>query len=815
MAISRGARLSVRCLVGLWLAAAGLASAAPARVIDDFGYPGREAAAKTWRPAKGSPPPAPTEGGRGLVFPCPFKSRELTRAYWDRAVSLDLSGARALEFDLSCDNPQAIRSFNVYLESGKGWYVWSTSLPEPGRQRLLMLKGEFAAEGRPAGWHRISRIRLSAWPGVPGDASVTAHGLKTAGGAILLVRNTLSTDSPAERSFAAKVTERLSRWLKDMDISHGIVTDDEVAAGGLAPPGAGQAGARVAVLPYNPHPPAKELNALRRFVRGGGKLVVFYGADPDLAALMHVRLGAYKKSEIPGTWDSFRFEVPGDWEVPERVFQKSFNIFPVHPADRSARVIAHWENAEGRRTGDPAWLASDSGLWMTHVLLDDDVQNKRLMLTGLLGVFEPTVWPDAARACLDRAVKIDSFRDLAEARTAIAARAAGNRDVEGLLERAANSYQDLLALYRRGKFREVVERFREVRSSLTEAYGRVQPAPAQEFRGVWDHDGTGWYPGDWDRTCRILADRGITAVFPNMIWGARGHYPSKLLNVSYTARNLGDQMDQCTRAARAAGLQVHVWAICWQLNGMPADFMEKMRKEGRLQVTPTGRRLSWLCPSHPQNIALELNALKEVAGRYEVDGVHLDYIRFPGEDACYCSTCRAAFERSLGAKVSGWPRSAQAGGRYAARFRSWRAGQITSFVRAAARELRALKPGLKISAAVWGNYPACVPSVGQDWALWLKEGIVDFVCPMNYTVDVSRFASLTHGQLALPRAAGRVYPGLGVTAAESQLRPDQVIEQVVALRKLGAAGFMLFDLSDTLREDTLPALRWCLPDPAR
>ena len=72
--------------------------------------------------------------------------------------------------------------------------------------------------------------------------------------------------------------------------------------------------------------------------------------------------------------------------LPGRVRQASHNIRPVFPADRSARVLAYWEDAQGRRSKDPAWVASSRGVWMTHVLLEGDGAAKQRMLLGLLGL---------------------------------------------------------------------------------------------------------------------------------------------------------------------------------------------------------------------------------------------------------------------------------------------------------------------------------------------------------------------------------------------------------------------------------------------
>ena len=776
----------------------------PAEVLtlDPFAYASKTAAQNTWKSSPLSPPVALAPDGKGVVFPCPF-TRDLQRVYWDKIVSLDLSRCTSLEIDLSCDQPDAFKSFNIYLKSGDGWYIWSSSLPEAGRQTLLVLKGDFQTEGKPAGWNHIELIRVSAWRSASVDTSVTLYSLQARSDSILLVRSTSSTARPEERAFGSRVNQRLSHWLASIGVPHGIVTDDEVAGGALS-------GARVAVLSYNPHPPPLELEALRRFVQHGGKLIVFYASDLGLADLMHVRLTSYQRTDLPGHWSSFRFQDAASWMIPERIYQESFNVTPIFPADNSGKVIAYWEDANGKRLDDPAWVATEQGLWMSHVLLDDDGQNKRLMLLGLLGRYDPSVWAAAAKSRIMRVGKIDSFKSLEETTSAIRAdlkRAADPAQVEQLLNASSALYARIIDFNNQGHYPQAIDACRELRGKLVEAYALVQPSAAHEFRGVWDHDGTGWYPGNWNRTCEELAQQGINAIFPNLLWGGLAHYPSHVLPESGTAKRLGDQVAQCVQAAHRNGLQVHVWKVCWNLSGAPTNLVEKMRKEGRLQVTSAGKTIPWLCPSDPRNVALEINSLKEVAGNYAVDGIHLDYIRFASSDVCYCPTCRTAFEMSLRRPAKGWPQSVKPGGRLYDEFRAWRAAEITDVVRQIREHLQEVNPAVKLSAAVWGNYPTCVESVGQDWPLWLRKGYVDFVCPMNYTVDASRFAALTRSQLDLPVPRGRVYPGIGVTADESQLRPDQVIEQISMLRRLGAHGFMLFDLSYTLREETLPILR--------
>ena len=315
----------------------------------------------------------------------------------------------------------------------------------------------------------------------------------------------------------------------------------------------------------------------------------------------------------------------------------------------------------------------------------------------------------------------------------------------------------------------------------------------------------GLYPGDWAKTTRFLAQSGITAVFPNMLWAGAAHFPSKYVSQIEKSKPFGDQMAQCVQAARAENLEIHVWKVCWNLSMASNEFKESMRKQDRLQRNNRNVALPWLCPSDPANIALELNTILEVLSRYDIDGIHLDYIRYPDDDSCYCAGCRLRYEKSSGQAVAKWPADVISG-KQKAGYKAWRSAQITNFVRAVRREIKKTKPSAKLSAAVYPKYPECIDSIGQDWGLWLKEGTVDFVCPMDYMPTVSSFREILDRQLTLQNGNKRIYPGIGVTLTDGDLGIDIFIGQLRALRERGAAGFMLFDLNPSLAANFLPLI---------
>lgn len=617
---------------------------------------------------------------------------------------------------------------------------------------------------------------------------------------VLLVRGTTSVPKPAERQYAATLTRHLSRWLGDLNLPHTVVDDDALTDRQLAR-------ARVAVLGYNPKPDAATLALYRRFLGTGGKLVVFYADDARLAELMDMRLGAYMAADRPGRWAEVRFNAQAPAHLPGAYRQESRHVRTVLALPGRSRTIAVWADTAGKQSDVPAWVQSGRGFWMTHVMLDDgDTEHKRQVLLALLAACDPTLWADAAAHLANQSARLPGYTNFADTVAGLRAMAGEtNPALERDLRQADALQADIAALRAGRRYPEAILRARELRSALQGAYAGLVPGRDPEFRAVWEHTGTGPYPGDWNRTCAELRVAGITDLFVNLLSAAQAHYPSRLLTLSEPARLQGDQARAVVRAARAHGLRVHAWKLCWKLEGVPAERMAELDRLNRLQRTDTGESLPWLCPTHPENIEQEWQTIEEVLSRQTFDGLQLDYIRYPDSRACYCAGCRARFESARGARVAGWPAEARRG---AAReeFARWRADQITRFVKLVRTRGVAMQPDLRLSAAVYGSFPSSITSIGQDWGAWVREGLVDFVCPMNYTENPDDFGAWTRRHLALPGAEARVFPGIGVSATESRLDPVQTLMQIQIARAAGARGFALFQANRTLLEEILPLL---------
>ena len=115
-----------------------------------------------------------------------------------------------------------------------------------------------------------------------------------------------------------------------------------------------------------------------------------------------------------------------------------------------------------------------------------------------------------------------------------------------------------------------------------------------------------------------------------------------------------------------------------------------------------------------------------------------------------------------------------------------------------------MKPGIKVSAAVFGGWENARRNVGQDAKAWVDAGYLDFVCPMNYESSDETFSRWVREQAAAIQHKVPLYAGIGAYKLSG---PEQLARQILLSRELGADGFVLFQLSEKLATQELPPLR--------
>jgi uncharacterized lipoprotein YddW (UPF0748 family) len=280
--------------------------------------------------------------------------------------------------------------------------------------------------------------------------------------------------------------------------------------------------------------------------------------------------------------------------------------------------------------------------------------------------------------------------------------------------------------------------------------------------------------------------------------------------------------------AHAAGLKVHAWVAVnlvsssvslpaarehviyrapeWLM--VPRELAAEMKKVDVRSPAYIGRLARWTrahaaeveglytSPVHPGAQAHVASVIGELVQKYAVDGIHLDYVRFPNEDFDYSPSAIELFKNTILPGLSDRERRDAAARElldpaaypnlFAERWNEFRRDGLTALVVKVRAAVKAVRPGTLISAAVVPDALQARNSRQQDWRGWLDQSLLDVVCPMAYTTDAAVFAQQVK---AAREYAGRVPVWAGIGAYH--LPQAQTLRHMAAAQKLGA-GIILF-----------------------
>lgn len=250
--------------------------------------------------------------------------------------------------------------------------------------------------------------------------------------------------------------------------------------------------------------------------------------------------------------------------------------------------------------------------------------------------------------------------------------------------------------------------------------------------------------------------------------GVKGQTPAKIA----PRRELDPGFDPLAFAIREAhlqGIRIHAWMNVmplWRGNTPPIDTRHAFytRPHWRLidengQAQPLGDGYVVVNPvlDDVQNHIVAV--VGDVVTRYQVDGVHLDYIRFLtdelGKEKLYPGDSQSL---SLYARMEGG--RATVGQINRTKYRAWIRSRITYLVDRIGKESLRGHPEVEYSAAVWRRPDLAKDQYLQDATQWVNDGMVDLVMPMIYTDKDTQFENdLESWYSAVDRK--RVIPGIG------------------------------------------------------
>jgi uncharacterized lipoprotein YddW (UPF0748 family) len=257
-----------------------------------------------------------------------------------------------------------------------------------------------------------------------------------------------------------------------------------------------------------------------------------------------------------------------------------------------------------------------------------------------------------------------------------------------------------------------------------------------------------------------------------------------------------DPLEVACREAQRRGIQLHAWINtlpAWRGKAPPQDRTHIVHRRPEWIVTGRdGRRQGFndhyvaLNPCLPEVRDYTVSVVKDIATRYPIDGLHLDYVRFIEGDWSYDARTLRLFKAASGTTPERDP----------AAWTAFRRGAVTELVR---QVRQALPGGLTLSAAVFPTARSR-ERVLQEAELWKRKGWIDWVFPMTYEDSAGDFRALADEAAARFGAEG-CYPGIG---AYKHGTAEQTLRQMDACRE----GFAVFSYSsffvspdETRRED--------------
>lgn len=357
----------------------------------------------------------------------------------------------------------------------------------------------------------------------------------------------------------------------------------------------------------------------------------------------------------------------------------------------------------------------------------------------------------------------------------------------------------------------------------------IEKQALPEFRrGLWVRAASTASPDSISSIMRVVNDMGITDIFVQVVVGGYAYYKSNILSRSqYLSKISGadyDPLDSLVRACEGTPVRIHAWVntlLSWSLSDPPdslrhilyahpdwfirdinnqsmADYSYNKWKDLRLEGL-------YLDPINPDVRAFLIQICQELASHYPVEGIHLDFIRYPGILWGLPNNDEAAVLAGTDADIALWCNLVN----YArmnvferwliwhawrlTRNRQWTISQIVTDLGITV-EQHALKKDCRLSTAVFANPALFRYSFAQDWTQWRHD--LYFPVIMSYTPNITLFSdylnfAVYHRFDALI-GIGFLWPDMSNTA----------LWQENAVRNMNGAGVCYFDFTrvDTMRD---------------
>lgn len=288
-----------------------------------------------------------------------------------------------------------------------------------------------------------------------------------------------------------------------------------------------------------------------------------------------------------------------------------------------------------------------------------------------------------------------------------------------------------------------------------------------------------------------LAEANFNVLVPEVYRRGYTIYNSRYTERDPDFKGTPDLLKILVREGHRHGMEIHPWI--WTFRARSPGFGNPLL--GRLPALASrkdGKEARFLSAAAPQAREYMYRMVEELADKYEMDGLVLDYIRYD-EEIPEDDISRTQFSLDYQARhgqMPPWPIPPNTA--LFVEWQLWREQQVNLAVQEIARLLKARHPRFPIATAIFRGEAYARLVKMQNWRHWSNNGWVDWPAPMLYTGKNSDLATWLDWETDKHTRTNLIYPILGVHRFAS---PDNLVQELEFLNQENIPGAMVFALA--------------------
>lgn len=479
-----------------------------------------------------------------------------------------------------------------------------------------------------------------------------------------------------------------------------------------------------------------------------------------------------------------------------------------------ASMLASWQTPDGTVKGAAA-VSRDNNIFLGWAPgLQGEITANAQVLSTAMDLLVPGITQQAAVqiSYADFQSTCDELNYLSN-RTAEAISTARQADllvpfktIQANFDAATAHVKEFQDEYQNRRFYAADQSLNTARQEFSLAFGLAMPVRPVESRSVWLDRGTIVATGGQPAMAALFDKLKVAGI--NQVYFETTNAGFALFPTSVGIQNpqtIGwDPLACAVKEAHARNIELHAWCwifavgnirhnhiigedisfpgpvllnhdFAWALAGVHGNFLPHSQPE------------FWIDPANFDGRQYLKDLLSEIVRKYDVDGLQLDYIRYPfngkGTEMGYDWYGRTRFERETGLSLDNLDDNSRQV------WQAWKIQQVNDFVHDVSDALRHIKPTVRISAAVYALPRRWrLGAIQQEWEAWVANGWVDTLNPMTYATKTQDLVNMASYVREASSDKALVFPGLSIR----QLDTAGLIEQLDAARVIGTLGTTMF-----------------------